>query len=877
MATRRVQVEELRPSSDKRPETLRPVASPVDNYVRPEPADRGGMVRAEALAKVFGTAERAMANIVSKEDEEKRRQEAAQKVIEGQNLFYEYQKSLPLDMDSLDQAGVENILNTKKQEFLTSRPIADKDVGFFFEKQFNGLRENQMLAARSRAEKALEEQKIESLGTRIRQISQSYEDTERQASEKSSKAVTGAIVNGQPGPLPNTPIVNKIVEAAKKAGLRPEEAMVVATLENSKFDPNARPIGKDGKPLSTAHGLFQLLDAEWNAQGGGDRNNEDKQIENGIKSLAARKADLEKRLGRKATTVELYLAHQQGAAGAAKILTADPNTPIESLIGAKAAANNAMAGKTAGEAIAMWTGKVERTGYLRGGIEVAAANRDTVASADAETASARGVLQQELQGLMDHAVSIGVPRSKFIEMLWKEQLGISMLPDKSQRHFGILKFLEDSGNATSGRYADHYKAIVENRDKWTTQEKSVFQFDLARTLDDAIRTAPEKVTDTALRALINERAGIDDNWVNAFAAKRDAALSKREEAALKQKLAEDDAKAFGPTGSGMLAMGSYKGRTSFGQEFSVSEADRIKAAQQVYLQTQGQPREGEIENNDDTKYIQRLTREMFRYTKNEQFEEVFKAGRASLTDAATDEVAMQRFGKAVRLYSQMFSADPHSVTHYPKEVQDLYNTAIGLQMDGYSAKQIAAKLSDTSVKTLTANEQQEFEAGINSMVNPFIGSSAMNANEVRTIIKADAMVNMKKGISSEVAIKNALERFKTRYVKVDNSFVSITSPGLKAFTDGSQMPTPERAKAVYENAMAYFKGINSIKTDMVILAKPNGDRVQIVDPITFEGKVFTYAQLKEMSDTHERNKRKAAIKAATTYSDPMTGFSFGTE
>lgn len=62
-------------------------------------------------------------------------------------------------------------------------------------------------------------------------------------------------------------------------------------------------------------------------------------------------------LGRAPTAGELYLAHQQGAAGAAKLL-ANPNAPAASIVGTKAVIQNGgTQGMTAGDFANMWTSK----------------------------------------------------------------------------------------------------------------------------------------------------------------------------------------------------------------------------------------------------------------------------------------------------------------------------------------------------------------------------------------------------------------------------------------------------------------------------------------------------------------------------------------
>jgi hypothetical protein len=73
-------------------------------------------------------------------------------------------------------------------------------------------------------------------------------------------------------------------------------------------------------------------------------------------------AVLRRSLGREPTAGELYLAHQQGAGGASKML-ANPDTPAASLVGAKAVTQNGgSAGETAAQFAGRWTGKFDGSG-----------------------------------------------------------------------------------------------------------------------------------------------------------------------------------------------------------------------------------------------------------------------------------------------------------------------------------------------------------------------------------------------------------------------------------------------------------------------------------------------------------------------------------
>jgi hypothetical protein len=112
-----------------------------------------------------------------------------------------------------------------------------------------------------------------------------------------------------------------------------------------------------GSPLSSAQGPFQFLKGTAQQYGLTNPNDPTASADAAARFTLDNKAALTQALGREPTPGELYLAHQQGASGATKLL-ANPNAPVESVIGAQAARNNgATPGMTAGQFANKWTGK----------------------------------------------------------------------------------------------------------------------------------------------------------------------------------------------------------------------------------------------------------------------------------------------------------------------------------------------------------------------------------------------------------------------------------------------------------------------------------------------------------------------------------------
>lgn len=122
----------------------------------------------------------------------------------------------------------------------------------------------------------------------------------------------------------------KIAAAAQRRGVDVETALRIRQLENATGDPQARPV-RNGRRLSSAHGVFQITDGTWRTLGGGDRNSVDRQIELGVENIARERDGLKQALGREPAGWEVYLAHQQGQGGARALLSSPEQNAIEAL------------------------------------------------------------------------------------------------------------------------------------------------------------------------------------------------------------------------------------------------------------------------------------------------------------------------------------------------------------------------------------------------------------------------------------------------------------------------------------------------------------------------------------------------------------------
>jgi hypothetical protein len=166
-----------------------------------------------------------------------------------------------------------------------------------------------------------------------------------------ASAITSAPLPPVASTAPDSGLTDAIAKAASARGVDPAYLTRLAKVETGG-NVNAT------TPLSSAGGPFQFIDATAKQYGLNNRFDVNESADAAARLTLDNKAALTQALGREPTAGELYLAHQQGSGGAAKILTADPHTPIENVIGFKAAANNgAVPGMTAGQFANKWTSR----------------------------------------------------------------------------------------------------------------------------------------------------------------------------------------------------------------------------------------------------------------------------------------------------------------------------------------------------------------------------------------------------------------------------------------------------------------------------------------------------------------------------------------
>jgi hypothetical protein len=150
-----------------------------------------------------------------------------------------------------------------------------------------------------------------------------------------------------------TKINAAIEDAARRYGVSPDAMRVIAQIESG-----GNPYAKN--PKSSAGGLFQFIDSTAKQYGLTNKFDAGAASDAGARLLRDNAASLRGVLGREPTVGELYLAHQQGAGGARKLLS-NPNARAVDIVGADAVRlNGGRLDMTAGEFAQIWTRKANK-------------------------------------------------------------------------------------------------------------------------------------------------------------------------------------------------------------------------------------------------------------------------------------------------------------------------------------------------------------------------------------------------------------------------------------------------------------------------------------------------------------------------------------
>jgi hypothetical protein len=193
------------------------------------------------------------------------------------------------------------------------------------------------------------------------------------APDKFRDATAGAFIDTPSVDLPQH--LKDVVNGANDAGVRPQTMLAIGQIESRLNPDEGMPIGKDGKPMSSAEGMFQVLSARDTLEELGitkDQKYDTATVSKALSSYIKRQTGVMESKGIPVTPGKQYMTWNMGPGLALATMQADPNTRMEDIVNrtlrnrspefrAKVIANNPSlykAGMTAGQVVANYDNKM---------------------------------------------------------------------------------------------------------------------------------------------------------------------------------------------------------------------------------------------------------------------------------------------------------------------------------------------------------------------------------------------------------------------------------------------------------------------------------------------------------------------------------------
>lgn len=189
-----------------------------------------------------------------------------------------------------------------------------------------------------------------------------------------------------PSATTGNPLVDSALKWAPVHGVDPKVALAIAQIESKLNPKHGKPIGRDGKAMSSAEGGWQIIDEMARYFGlSRDQKFDPDASSNAVIQYLAKSQSRLKELGHEATPGKTYMFWNMGQPLAERVLSADPSTPIEQVIRSTYLSRPALAeqvlrnnpsmyrpGMTVGEVLANYERQMDRASrvvepYLRGG------------------------------------------------------------------------------------------------------------------------------------------------------------------------------------------------------------------------------------------------------------------------------------------------------------------------------------------------------------------------------------------------------------------------------------------------------------------------------------------------------------------------------
>jgi soluble lytic murein transglycosylase-like protein len=286
-------------------------------------------------------------------------------------------------------------------------------------------------------------------------------------------------------------------QSGSRWGVSPEYLSRTAQIE-SGMDPNAK--NKSGAAglmqfvpsTAKAYNLFNPFDANASVDAAGHLAADNKKV-------------LMSSLGRQPSDAELYLAHQQGAGNAAKML-ANPNTPAASIVGQNAVVQNGgNPNMTAGQFAGMWLNKFGGAPAAQPGPQMA----DNSGGVPAAPAAQNGQAQRILAAMADPRLS---PQNKQVLMMMYQ----NATKDEGKPHYSA-PHMDAQGNLVQEEQNSGQTHILTQAQRAApttpTREIQNFQYgkehpDFAEAQKKAPTMDPDTVDFLAERVLAGDNSGL---------------------------------------------------------------------------------------------------------------------------------------------------------------------------------------------------------------------------------------------------------------------------------------------------------------------------------------------------------------------------------
>lgn len=244
-------------------------------------------------------------------------------------------------------------------------------------------------------------------------------------------------------------LIDKIRAQAQARGIDPDVAVRIAQAESS-LNPNAQ------AKTSSAQGLFQVVDRTWKEHGGrpGMKKDTDENIRVGLNVIERNTRQLRTVLGRDPSATEVYAAHFLGPTGAKTVLAADPNTPVERVLSARAVKANPsmLKDKNVGELLAQLEGKM-------GGLRPTARS----APAPAKRTPAEEIMEPALKSGMTAKAAPAAPSKEAVAALgpgYQAALALSFLSKDDEDEDATMtreEWADKQGESEAAKMLAEYK------------------------------------------------------------------------------------------------------------------------------------------------------------------------------------------------------------------------------------------------------------------------------------------------------------------------------------------------------------------------------------------------------------------------------------